>query len=93
MAVYRVLYWQEFPAQVKAEDDQSEASIQLDPRFQKLIDAAAMQRNLMGADEYLDAWHWGESSERPGNAREVAESVQQELESALKLHSCSDEDL
>ena len=93
MATYRVLYWQEFPAQVKAEDDQDEVSIQLDPRFQTLIDTAAMQRNLIGSDEYLDAWHWSEPSERPGNAHEVAESVQQELESALKLPSCSGEDL
>lgn len=89
MAIYRVLYWQEFPAQVKAEDDQDEVNIQLDPRIQKLIDAAAMQRGLGGSDEYLDAWHWSEPSERPGNAREVAESVQKELESALELHSCS----
>ena len=83
MAVYRVLYWQEFPAQVKAEDERDEVSLQLDPRFQELIDAAAMQRNMTGGDAYLEAWRWSEPAERPGNAQDVAESVQRELEATL----------
>ena len=93
MAIYRVLYWEEFPVQVTAEDDQDEVNIQLDPLIQILIDTAAMKRNLIGSDEYLDAWHWSEPSERPGNAREVAEAVQQELESVLQLHSCAGENV
>jgi len=87
MAVYRVLYWQEFPAQVKAEDERDEVSLQLDPRFQELIDTAAMQRNLTGGDAYLEAWRWSEPAERPGNARDVAESVQRELEATLESGS------
>lgn len=84
MAVYRVLYWQEFPAQVKAEDDRDEVNLQLDPRFQELIDTAAMQRNLAGSDAYLEAWAWSEPAQRTGTAGDVARAVCLELNATLE---------
>ena len=81
MATYRVLYWQEIPSQVKAEDDDGgEASILLPPVFTARIDAAAMDRGLQGSDDFLAQWHWGDDQEREGSAEEVAEEVRVELE-------------
>jgi hypothetical protein len=82
MARYRIMYWKEFPAQVKAQDEQSTASALLDERFQQYIDAAAMAENSVGADAYLDGWGWGPEQERPGGAQEVLEAVKSELETA-----------
>jgi hypothetical protein len=76
-----VLYWQEIPSQVKAEDDEGdEVNLPLPARFIALIDRAAMERGLKGADDYLAQWNWGEESERDGSADEVARAVASELE-------------
>jgi hypothetical protein len=81
MATYKILYWQEVPSQIKAEDDEDEISLPLDPKFLVRIDQLAMQRGLQDADDYLAQWKWGEDEERAGSAREVAEAVKAELES------------
>ena len=81
MATYRILYWQEIPSQIKAEDDEEEISLPLDPKFLVRIDQLAMQRGLQNADDYLAQWKWSEDAEREGSAREVAEAVKAELES------------
>ena len=38
MATYKVLYWQEVPSQVKAEDDGDDVTLPLPDRFQERID-------------------------------------------------------
>ena len=81
MATYKILYWQEVPSQIKAEDDEEEISLPLDPKFLVRIDQLAMQRGLQDADDYLAQWKWSEDAEREGSAREVAEAVKAELES------------
>ena len=80
MATYKILYWQEVPSQVKAEDDDDEVSVPLPPRFMEYVDRMAMQRGLHGADDFLAQWHWGDEQEREGSAQEVAAAVVQELE-------------
>jgi hypothetical protein len=82
MATYRILYWQEVPAQIKAEDAQDEITLPLSHKFLERIDRLAMEQGLMGSDDYLAQWQWGEEEERPGSAREVAESLRRELEAA-----------
>ncbi len=85
MASYRVLYWQEIPSQVKAEDDDGgEASVLMPPRFAARIDDAAMERGLRSADDYLAQWQWSEEQDRDGSAEEVAEAVVAELEAAAE---------
>ena len=42
MAKYKVLYWHGIPAQVRAEDADGRASVQLPERFQMTIDEVAM---------------------------------------------------
>jgi hypothetical protein len=80
MATYKILYWQEIPTQIKAEDDSDDATVMLDDRFMKQIDILAAKRGLQSADDYLAQWKWSEEEEREGSAREVAEGLRAELE-------------
>jgi len=80
MATYKILYWQEIPAQVKAEDDADDVTLELPAKFMERIDRLAAQRGLQASDDYLAQWRWSEEEERVGSAREVAESVRAELE-------------
>ena len=80
MATYKVLYWQEVPSQVKAEDDRDEVNIPMPPRFMERVDRLAMQRGLQGTDDFLAQWHWSEEEERDGSAQDVAAAVVAELE-------------
>ncbi len=82
MTTYRILYWQEIPSQIKAEDDEDEVNLPLSHKFSAHIDAVAMERGMRDADQYLEHWHWGEGRRRDGAAREVAEAIRDELEAA-----------
>ena len=81
MAIYKILYWQEVPTQIKVEDDVEDLSVMLDDRFMKLIDILAAKRGLQDADDYLAQWKWSDEQERDGTAQQVAEAVKAELES------------
>lgn len=83
MAQYQILYWRDIPAQVRAESDHDQVTLELDQRAQQKIDALAMQLGLLGTDEYLDLWRWSETQERPGSAQDVAEGLKRELERSL----------
>jgi hypothetical protein len=80
MATYKVLYWQEVPSQIKAEDDVDDVTLQMPDRFQERIDRLAAERGLSGSDDYLAQWQWSEEEERDGSAQDVAEAVCAELE-------------
>ena len=80
MAIYKILYWQEIPTQIRAEDDQDDVTVELDGRFLQQIDILAAKRGLQAADDYLAQWKWSEEAERAGSAREVAEALKAELE-------------
>ena len=82
MAIYKILYWQEVPTQIKVEDDDDDLTVMLDDRFMKLIDILAAKRGLQSTDDYLAQWKWGEEEEREGTAEEVAAAVKAELESS-----------
>jgi hypothetical protein len=82
VATYRILYWQEIPSQIKAEDDLDEVTLPLDPRFMERIDQLASQRGLQGTDDYLAQWRWSEPQELTGTAEEVAQAIKLDLERA-----------
>ena len=82
MATYTVLYWQEIPSQIRAEDDLDEITLPLDPRFMERIDQLAVQRGQQGTDDYLAQWRWSAPQEREGTAEEVAHAVKREIENA-----------
>jgi Virulence factor len=77
---YKILYWQEVPSQIKAEDERDEVTRSLSPRFMERIDQLAAKRGLQAADDYLAQWHWGEEQQRTGAAEDVAEAVRAQLE-------------
>ncbi len=80
MTTYKVLYWQEVPTQIKADDGIDEVNLPLPPRFLERVDQLAMQRGLQGTDDFLAQWRWSEEQEREGTAQEVAGAVLAELE-------------
>ena len=84
MATYKILYWQEIPTQVKAEDEQEDVTVPMPAQFMERIDRLAARRGLEESDDYLAQWRWSEEQERPGTAREVAEAVALELQSPAK---------
>ena len=80
MATYRILYWQEIPSQIKAEDELDDLTVPMPDRFQERIDLMAARRGLQEADAYLAQWKWSEEEDREGSAEDVAEAVRVELE-------------
>ena len=81
MASYQILYWKDFPAQVKASDDEgNRAKALLPDRFSEAIDAAAMAEGSTESSVYLDGWVWGSAQEREGMAQEVVDSLLVELD-------------
>lgn len=80
MATYKILFWQEIPTQIRAEDDTDDVTVMLDDRFMAQVDILAAKRGLQGTDDYLGQWRWSEEEERQGSAREVAEALKAELE-------------
>lgn len=80
MATYRILYWQEVPSQIRAEDESGDVNVALPPAFMARIDALAVARGLHGTDDYLAQWRWSDDQERAGSAQEVADAICRELE-------------
>lgn len=79
MATYKVLFWQEIPTQIKAEDDVEDVTVVLDELMAK-IDVLAAKRGLQSADDYLAQFKWSDEQERDGSASEVAAALRAEFE-------------
>ena len=84
MATYKILYWQEIPSQVRAEDEADDVTVPMPTEFMERIDRAAARRGLTESDDYLAQWQWSDELERPGAVREVAEAVAAELASQAR---------
>lgn len=56
MAQLVTVYWRDIPAQVIVKKGRDTAKRQLDERFEKAIDRAAMRANLRDTDSYLGEW-------------------------------------
>lgn len=81
---YRVLYWQEIPSQIKAEDDAGNVvTIELSEKVADYIDRQATRRGMRSSDAYMAQWKWSEEQNRPGSARQVAAAVKAELEALI----------
>ncbi len=80
MARYQVLYWQDVPSLVKVFDDAgASTSQQLPDWFQQEIDRRAMAQGLVGSDEYLEQWHWGDPATRDESGQQLLDAVIAEL--------------
>ena len=84
MATYKILYWQEVPSQIKAEDEFDEVRLPLADGFQERIDHLALRRGLKDSDDYLAEWRWGDEMQREGSAQKIAAAVKAELESGTE---------
>ncbi len=80
MASYKILFWQEIPSQIRAEDAQNDVTVVLPAKFMERIDQLAEERKLNSSDDYLAQWHWSDEEDRAGTAQEVADAVRVELE-------------
>ncbi len=80
MATYRILYWQEIPTQVSAEDEHDEVTLPLAGGVLERVDRLAVERGLQGSDDYLAQWQWRDGGHRDGSALDVASAVKAELE-------------
>ncbi|SLN77185.1 virulence factor [Oceanibacterium hippocampi] len=56
MGTLTVLYWRDIPAQVIARAGRNKVGRQLDERFEKAIDRAAMRSKTRDSDAYLAEW-------------------------------------
>src|SRR5690348_15970600 len=53
LTTYKILYWQEIPSQIKAEDDAGNSlNVELGDKFTVYIDAQAQKRGFTNADAY-----------------------------------------
>ncbi len=84
MAKYSILYWQDIPSVVEARDENGVHKLELDQKFQVLIDAVAMRKGMAGTDAYLEAWRRGKRRGRDGTAEDVANAVKAELEAEFQ---------
>jgi 5-methyltetrahydrofolate--homocysteine methyltransferase len=80
-STYKVLYWQEVPSQVRAEDDAgNDVSVELSSRFAQRIDSLAQARGITSSDAYTAEWKWSDEQSRDGSAQDVVAAVIAELE-------------
>jgi len=76
----QILYWVEIPSLVRATAaDGTQVSRQLPDWFQQEIDRVAMEKGLVGSDEYLEQWQWAAPEERDGAVNDVLDAVEAEL--------------
>ena len=81
MATYKILYWQEVPSQIKADDgDGRNHRCPCRPASWSRSTCSPPSANCSNADDYLAQWKWSEEEERDGSAEEVAAAVIAELE-------------
>lgn len=77
MAALTIVYWRDIPAQVIVKKGREAAKVQLNERFEKAIDRAAMRAHLRDTDSYLAEW-------RRVGPIEVSDDLQKEADAKAK---------
>ena len=75
MIKYKVLYWQDIPAQIKVYGEGRPVAKKLHDRFQEHIDRVAMKKGMYGSEEYLEAWQWSAMREFEGAPEDSVEAI------------------
>jgi CRISPR/Cas system CSM-associated protein Csm3 (group 7 of RAMP superfamily) len=83
MAQLITVYWRDIPAQVIVKKGRDSAKRQLDERFEKAIDRAAMRANLRDTDSYLAEWRRAAPIEVSDDLEAEAAKAQAALEAAF----------
>jgi len=73
MAKLITIYWRDIPAQVVGRQGRTNAKKELEPRFAKAIDRAAMRAGRGSSDAYLEDWR-REAEIVEGDLEEIVES-------------------
>lgn len=83
MAQLIVVYWRDIPAQVIAKKGRrDQVKIQLEERFEKAIDRAAMRGGARSTDDYLAEWRKADPVEISDDLEAEARRKADELEAA-----------
>lgn len=80
MARLTIVYWRDIPAQVIVKAGRQVAKRQLDDRFEKAIDRAAMRADLKDSDSYLSEWRRADPVECGDDLEAEAAAAAQRLE-------------
>ena len=83
MAQLIVVYWRDIPAQVIVKKGRDAAKVQLNERFEKAIDRAAMKANLRDTDSYLAEWRRATPVEVGDDLQAIADAKAKEIEAAF----------
>lgn len=83
MAQLVVVYWRDIPAQVIVKKGRETAKVQLNERFEKAIDRAAMRANLRDTDSYLGEWRRAAPVEVSDDLQAEADKKAAELEASF----------
>lgn len=82
MAELISIYWRDIPAQVIGRDGRDTLKSQLDPRFERAIDRAAMHSGRDTPDAYLAGWR-RESEQVEGDIEALVAQKVEALEQAF----------
>lgn len=82
MASLIILYWRDIPAQVIAKAGRKSAKRELNERFVKAIDAAAMRAGAASADAYLEDWRRSDPVACGDDLEREANNAAERLEAA-----------
>ncbi|MDQ7080823.1 MAG: virulence factor [Paracoccaceae bacterium] len=80
MAEVTIVYWRDIPAQVIVGRGRRAAKVQLNERFEKAIDRAAMKAGARDTDSYLAEWRRAAPFAVEGDAHEIAAAQAARLE-------------
>ncbi len=80
MAQLTIVYWRDIPAQVIVKAGRQNAKRQLDERFEKAIDRAAMRADLKDTDSYLAEWRRAEPVDCGDDLEAEADAAARRLE-------------
>ncbi len=80
MAALTVVYWRDIPAQVIVKAGRKSAKRQLDERFEKAIDRAAMRADLKDTDSYLSEWRRSDPVDCSDDLEAEADAAARRLE-------------
>jgi len=80
MAKIQIIYWRDIPAQVIVSAGRTRARRQLNERFEKAIDRAAIRAKLHGTDDYLEQWRRSDPTSCGDDIETAAEDAAAQIE-------------
>ncbi|MCZ4282871.1 virulence factor [Kiloniella laminariae] len=80
MAKLTLVYWRDIPAQVIVKAGRQNAKVQLEERFEKAIDRAAMKAKLRDSDSYLEHWRRSDPTDCGDDLEAEAKAMASKIE-------------